>query len=76
MNVKNKRKDELFQKLNYKYWRLFLIKEKITNNIYKLKLSSFIKIYSIFNTDRLKLYYENVLTKQETCLEVVKEVKE
>ena len=34
------------------------------------------KLYSIFNTDRLKSYYENVSIKQETDLEVVKEIEE
>ena len=34
------------------------------------------KLYSVFNTNRLKPYYENVFTKQETNLEVIKEVKE
>ena len=34
------------------------------------------KLYLIFNTDKLKLYYENVFTKQETYLEVVKKIKE
>ena len=34
------------------------------------------KIHSIFNTDRLKSYYENVLTEQETYSKVVKEIKE
>ena len=46
------------------------------NNTYKLKLSSFIKIHFIFNTNRLKIYYENVFIEQETCLEVIKEIKE
>ena len=52
------------------------MKEKTINNIYKLKLLDFMKIHSIFNTDRLKSYYENVLTKQETYLEVIEEIEE
>ena len=34
------------------------------------------KIYSIFNIDRLKSYYGNVLTEQKTYLKVIKEIKE
>ena len=34
------------------------------------------KIYLIFNINRLKSYYENVFTKQETCLKVIKEIEE
>ena len=34
------------------------------------------KIYLIFNIDRLKSYYEDVFTKQEIHSEVVKEIKE
>ena len=45
-------------------------------NIYKLKLLKFMKIYSIFNFDKLKSYYENVFTIQEVNSKVVKEVEE
>ena len=34
------------------------------------------KLYSIFNSNRLKSYYENVSTIQETSLEVVEEIEE
>ena len=34
------------------------------------------KIYLIFNTNRLKSYYENVLIEQETYLEVIEEIEE
>ena len=34
------------------------------------------KVHLIFNIDRLKLYHENVPTKQETDPEVVEEIKE
>ena len=34
------------------------------------------KIHSIFNTDRLKSYYGNVFTEQETYLEVVERIEE
>ena len=76
LNVKNRRKDKPSQKLNHKYWRFFLIEEKTTNNTYKLRLLSFMKIHSVFNTDRLKSYYKDVSTKQETYLKVVKEIEE
>ena len=39
------------------------VKEKTIKNTYKLKLLKFIKLYLIFNTNRLKLYYENVSIK-------------
>ena len=34
------------------------------------------KLHSIFNTNKLKSYYGNVFTKQETYLKIVKEVEE
>ena len=34
------------------------------------------KLYLIFNINRLKLYYENVFTRQETNSEIVKEIEE
>ena len=61
--------------MNHKYWEPFQIEEKIINNTYKLRLPNFMKIHSIFNTDRLKSYYENVFTEQETYLEIIKEIE-
>ena len=34
------------------------------------------KIYSIFNTNRLKSYYEDVLTRQKIDSKVIKEIEE
>ena len=34
------------------------------------------KIYSIFNTDRLKLHYENISIEQETYSKVVEKIEE
>ena len=34
------------------------------------------RLYLIFNTNRLKSYYENVSIKQETNSEIVKEIEE
>ena len=34
------------------------------------------KLYLIFNIDRLKSYYENVLTRQEINSKVIEEIKE
>ena len=34
------------------------------------------KIYLIFNTDKLKSYYENIFKKQKIYLEVVEEIEE
>ena len=58
LDVKNVRKDRLNKKLDHKYWGLFQVKEKINNYSYKLKLSRSMRIHLIFNTNRLKSYYE------------------